>query len=687
MEARRRRIGANPRIAFALALLMVVQFALTGCGGISHQHAVSGPVAPEQAVYAGDVNGDGLPGVGDAIGILRVVVGLNPASRVADADGDGVTGVNDAIRVLRCVVGLDDWPLGFTVQDNELKAAVGEAGEGCIAVSGGGSGSAWTQNDVLSVPAGADELFIGSLSTQLNADLQGVEITLTSPGGTQTIVLRDGQVTCTGFAEVDLTDAATDADLGGYFDTLTAELPASPTEQDYSALLDRVLGADPESPAPAIPDGLFADIDGYENGLAGYTNTIVADRDGLTPSDGLFVLGPEAGDWTVEVSAGAGAGAFSLMAWTTPDGADLSTTVDNVAEALSGDVGATQAGVSAAACEGCDPGCPNLINDYRYPAPNTPAFYRSFAIQAVYDVIVWLLLRGIFTKVIGKLIDLGKALPAQNIITQDKLKTLSIFTCASVYKEVLRHSELAAKAFWRFAYTVGSPDNYNRICYIGLSTGLLSWSWEPTVSLQAGETQTLNLCAGNAMKDVIPREFWGRWAPGQPRVAAAWEIDPAVGVATLRATGDQSESCEIEAYEDPLMRTATMTVLIANQPARGEWPVKILGSYWLSGSDSAISAIQVDDNLDVFRNGKKIVDTGTGLSGAKGPFQIGASPGDVLRFEVRDTYGHCASMGAVYLLSAGGGQSTLATAGFNDGCGHGAGNRGVVFTDTFTIPF
>ncbi|HCU35925.1 MAG TPA: hypothetical protein DGT21_10875 [Armatimonadetes bacterium] len=358
-----------------------------------------------------------------------------------------------------------------------------------------------------------------------------------------------------------------------------------------------------------------------------------------------------------------------------------------MAEALSGDVGATQSGVSTAACEGCDPGCPNLINDYRYPPPNTAAFYRSFALQAVYDAVVWLLLRGIFTKVIGKLIDLGKALPLQNIISQDKLKTLSIFTCASIYREVLRHSELAAKAFWRFAYTVGSPDNYNRICYIGLSTGLLSWTWEPKIDIAAGASQTLNLCAGNAMKDVIPREFWGRWAPGQPRRAAAWEVDPAVGVATLRAAGDQSESCEIEAYEDPLMRAATMTVVIADQPAKAVWPVKVLGSYWLSGSDSAISAIQVDDNLDVFRNGKKIVDTGTGLSGAKGPFQIGASPGDVLRFEVRDTYGHCASMGAVYLLSAGGGQSTLATAGFNDGCGHGGGNRGVVFTDTFTIPF
>ena len=687
MQARRRHFAVNPRIALSLALLMVLQLALSGCSGISPQRGDRGAAATEQAVYAGDVNGDGLPGVGDAIGILRILVGLNPASRVADADGDGTTGVNDAILLLRCVVGLTGWPLGFTVQDNEMTAAVGEAGEGCIAVCGGGSGAAWTQDGVVSVPAGADELFVGSLSTQPNADLQGAEITLTSPSGTQTVVLREGQVVCTGFTEVDLSDAATDADLGGYFDTLTAELPASPTEQDYSALLDRVLGADPENPAPADPAGLFGAIDSYVDGLDGHADTIVADRDGLKPSDGLFVLGPEAGDWSVEVSSGAGAGAFSLMAWATPDGADLATTVDHVAEALSDGVAAAGTSVSTAACEGCDPGCPDFINDYRYPPPNTAAFYRSFALQAVYDAIVWLVLRGVFTKVIGKLIDLGKALPAQNIISQDKLKTLSIFTCASIYREVLRHSELAAKAFWRFAYTMGSPENYTRVCYIGLSTGLLSWTWEPKIDMAAGETKTLNVCAGNAMKDVIPREFWGRWAPGQPRVAAAWEIDPAAGLATLRATGDQSETCEIEAYESPLVTQGTMTVLIANQPARGEWPVRLLGSYWLSGSNAALYPIQVDDNFDVFRNGKKIIDTGTGVSGPKGPFQIAASRGDVLRFEVRDTYGHCAGMGAVYLMSLDGSQSALATPGFDDGCGHGAGNRGVVFTDTFTIPF
>ena len=60
----------------------------------------------------GDLDDDGNPSVNDAIGILRIVVGLAGPNPVADADGDGGTSVNDAIAVLRCVVGLAQWPLG-----------------------------------------------------------------------------------------------------------------------------------------------------------------------------------------------------------------------------------------------------------------------------------------------------------------------------------------------------------------------------------------------------------------------------------------------------------------------------------------------------------------------------------------------------------------------------------------------
>ena len=61
------------------------------------------------------MDGDGLASVGDAIKILRFVVGLDvPTSTerwLADVDGSGAPDVGDAIMVLRAVVGLEDWPL------------------------------------------------------------------------------------------------------------------------------------------------------------------------------------------------------------------------------------------------------------------------------------------------------------------------------------------------------------------------------------------------------------------------------------------------------------------------------------------------------------------------------------------------------------------------------------------------
>lgn len=72
-------------------------------------------VGPMAASYVGDLDGDGLPGVGDAIKILRFVVGLDtPTSSetwLADVNGHDGVDVGDAIMVLRAVVGLEQWPL------------------------------------------------------------------------------------------------------------------------------------------------------------------------------------------------------------------------------------------------------------------------------------------------------------------------------------------------------------------------------------------------------------------------------------------------------------------------------------------------------------------------------------------------------------------------------------------------
>ena len=118
-----------PRTVPALALAVAIAVALAGChgeGGFTSSAALSQAapgeptgglftspvVGPAQSGLWGDVDGDGLPGVADAIGILRMVVGLDPYNQSADTDQDGAATISDAIAVLRCVVGFDPWPIG-----------------------------------------------------------------------------------------------------------------------------------------------------------------------------------------------------------------------------------------------------------------------------------------------------------------------------------------------------------------------------------------------------------------------------------------------------------------------------------------------------------------------------------------------------------------------------------------------
>ncbi len=101
----------------ALLIVVLALVLLAGChSGGDKRHvgtfAAFAGVDAAQSQLRGDMDGDGRPGVGDAIAILRIVVGLDENVPQADADGDGATTVSDAILVLRCVVGLTDWPLG-----------------------------------------------------------------------------------------------------------------------------------------------------------------------------------------------------------------------------------------------------------------------------------------------------------------------------------------------------------------------------------------------------------------------------------------------------------------------------------------------------------------------------------------------------------------------------------------------
>ena len=108
------RESRRPCIALSLIAFVFVA-GIVGC----HSGAPGGDGPPAEAAAVllqaglrGDLNGSGTADVADGIGILRIVVGLDPENALADCTFDGLTGVADAIALLRCVVGLDPWPIG-----------------------------------------------------------------------------------------------------------------------------------------------------------------------------------------------------------------------------------------------------------------------------------------------------------------------------------------------------------------------------------------------------------------------------------------------------------------------------------------------------------------------------------------------------------------------------------------------
>ncbi len=142
--------------------IVVIGILLAGCGGGSsgppaavRPLAVQAVAAVQQATITpantvpllGDLDGDERCGVGDAIKILRIVVGLDDDTPVADANQNCSTDVGDAIKLLRYVVGLEEWPFEWqkTWVSGEVKEYIDEqttpALEGVQVTIGGRSGN------------------------------------------------------------------------------------------------------------------------------------------------------------------------------------------------------------------------------------------------------------------------------------------------------------------------------------------------------------------------------------------------------------------------------------------------------------------------------------------------------------------------------------------------------------------
>lgn len=62
--------------------------------------------------YSGDMDGDGHATILDTMWILRILTGFDPDTPMADANRDGEVNIGDAMIMMRCVVGMAPWPIG-----------------------------------------------------------------------------------------------------------------------------------------------------------------------------------------------------------------------------------------------------------------------------------------------------------------------------------------------------------------------------------------------------------------------------------------------------------------------------------------------------------------------------------------------------------------------------------------------
>jgi hypothetical protein len=433
------------------------------------------------------------------------------------------------------------------------------------------------------VPPNAEKLIIGSVYSTDNPDLNNAEIKLTSPDGSQIITLSGGTVNATGFTSVEMTTPVNDAAIDDYFNNvLLKDLPADATEEDWEELLARWQGFDPENPMDQVPTEVMEGLDNAIDEMKGYQNTIAATSEPCKPSDGFLVFGPQAGNWTIEASSQSETGAFRSLVWVVPEGGD-STAIDHIAEALAENTGGFgfSRSVRQGLGEGEDPGGAWHLELFRYPDPNTVEFYRAHAIDIVYKVVVWYVLRGIFSKAIDLVLtqEANATLISMGLF-KARLKDLAIFAVATIYKEVLRYSALAELWFWRVAYSMNSVENYFQVFYIGqiVQSGIFErFTFKnPDIVLGPNDFEEIRLIGGNMAQDVIEREMWGFGSSNTSPKVGKWQIDPA-DLALVKPHGDQDgDDCTVETISgQTTLGSGNLTIMVATQPAKAVIPVTV----------------------------------------------------------------------------------------------------------------
>ncbi|MFO0750834.1 MAG: hypothetical protein U1F43_34965 [Myxococcota bacterium] len=466
-----------------------------------------------------------------------------------------------------------------------LVTATAAGGGGCALVEAK-AGQAWSDEGVVVVPDGAEMLVIGTRSASDNPDLQGASITLTSPDGTKTVRLADGHITASGFASVDLATPASDPALTAWMDdVLLLDLPADPTPEDWEEVLLRARGYDPEHPLADLPAEVQHAIDDGQAELLAQRGAIIAGSDSAKPSDGFVVLGPDAGSWTLAVDVSASAPAIASLLWVIPAGADA-TVADAVGHALAGTTAAESGALAHVARaigngEGEDPGGAWHLEQFRFPPPSHAwEFYRAQVFDVSYKVVVWLVLRGFFTKAIDVVLKLeGTTALLAAGVTKDRLKTLSIFVVSTIYKEILRYSSVPELWFWRAAYTLHDVPGYFQLFHLGKSVPAgplerVSFGLQP-IALGLNAFEEIHLAGGNMTQDLIARDMWGNSDPNTSPKVARWSLAPAA-LAKVKPSGQQDGDCTVESVlGQTTPGTGKLTVVVATQPAKVVVPVTV----------------------------------------------------------------------------------------------------------------
>lgn len=551
-------------LVLSLLLLMVAP-ALAQAGG------AVGPAA-----YVGSAS------VASFIRAWRSALAGGPWEELFDRDSSGTRGINDARLLLEAYL-QSQW----TPDRDALITAIAPGGQGCAGVICRGDGIAWSKTGKVSVPPGARELVVGSSLDLPNSQLHGAQIRLTSPDGLRSLTLGDGTVAASGLAQRSPAAPATDAALYNHFVQTTQRLPAAPSDADWELLLNAMLYGDPD--LPVLPDSFWTAVDAAMADIDSATNALLTDGSALSPQVGLIIQGPQAGDWTIEVTKGSSSGSFVATAWVIPSGSDTCS-LTQVAEALAGATASPGVRPQMDWCTGCDPGCEGDFQAWKNPDKYSAQWWYLKTWGTVISVLTWWLLRGSFTKAIDFLLDhytgmLRLAPWIGAIIAKDDYKTGCIYLISRVYALILKSWPKAEALILRFLYCTGFDPRlkwgtrWNQICYIGLSMpGVPIWMagvvWDGPFVIENGQRKLMLMIGANPLRMSILPDHWGQQEVGDTVKSASWEVK-ADGLLLLDPRATSNSQCMIECPEDPIDDEGTMTLTIANQPAKGEFPVKI----------------------------------------------------------------------------------------------------------------